>query len=129
MTFTYDGSLATDVEKVRFDIGDTQENDGPRPDSSNYSDEEITAIIAQEGNFGKAIARMYEVLAAEWSAAAGRVEMADYKEDYTKRAEMFMAKAKDARRRWGDSIRTANITQVAPTRVDGFSDDIDANDT
>lgn len=125
MTFTYAGTLATDLDKVRFEIGDRVSGSGPRPDSSNFTDEEIAGVITLEGGWGAAAARIAEVLANEWSTAAGSVRMADYSEDYTARAEMWAKRAQALRLQYG-STRTA--TQVLVTRVDGFSDDVDAEE-
>lgn len=49
MTFTYLGTLATDLDKVRFHTGDT--------DSAGYflPDETITALLVSEGSVGKAV--------------------------------------------------------------------------
>ncbi len=67
MTFTND--LTTDRGVVRFNIGDTVENAGPRPDKRNYSDAEIDYLIATEtaGNTA-ATALGFETLAGEWGA-------------------------------------------------------------
>lgn len=43
MTWSYDPTLATDLAKVRFEIQDTDTND------QLFSDEEITALLAQGG--------------------------------------------------------------------------------
>ena len=48
-TFTFDNTLATDLAKTRFHIGDTSS-------SGNYLwDETITALIASEGSVGGAV--------------------------------------------------------------------------
>ncbi len=122
MTFTYAGALATDKEKVRFEIGDTTVNAGPRPDSSNYSDEEIAVILTEEGSVGRAAARLCEVLAREWSALAGSVKMADYSESLSDRAAYFAAQAADLRARYGES--RPGMVQVDVMRVDGFSSNV-----
>jgi hypothetical protein len=127
MTFTYAGTLTTDLDLVRFHIGDTADGDGPRPGStSNYTDAELEAIITAEGGWGRASARMLEVLSNEWTAEAGRVAVADYSEDYTKRAELYAERARELRLRYGGRRAT---TQPSVTRVDGFSDDVSATET
>jgi hypothetical protein len=67
MAFTY--NLATNRGVVRFNIGDTVENSGPRPDKRNFSDEEIDYLISTEteGNTA-ATALGFETLASEWAA-------------------------------------------------------------
>jgi len=49
MTFTYTGTLATDLDTVRFWIGDTDEA------SAWLSDETITALLASQGSVGGAV--------------------------------------------------------------------------
>ncbi len=49
MTFTYNGTLATDLDTVRFWIGDTDEA------SAWLSDETITALLAAQGSVGGAV--------------------------------------------------------------------------
>lgn len=69
MAFTYD--LTTDRGVVRFNLGDTIENEGPRPSKRNFSDAEIDYLIATEtaGNTA-ATALGFETLASEWGAYA-----------------------------------------------------------
>lgn len=126
MAVTYDDTLADTTSQVRFEIGDTVEDSGPRPDpSSNFSDNEIAAIVTSEGGWGKAAAHLCEILAAEWSREAGSLRVGEFQQALTDRAAMFMKKAQELRRKYGGQ---AAPTQVVPTRVDGFSDDIDADD-
>lgn len=67
MAFTYD--LTTDRGVVRFNIGDTVENAGPRPDKRNFSDAEIDYLIATEtAGTTAATALGFETLASEWGA-------------------------------------------------------------
>ena len=67
MAFTYD--LTTNRGIVRLNLGDTVENQGPRPDKRNFSDAEIDYLIATEtaGNTA-ATALGFETLASEWGA-------------------------------------------------------------
>lgn len=99
MTFAaYDPNLATDLSYVRFKIGDTQENTGPeqggpRPDKRNFSDEEITAIITDEGHKVAAIAGLFEVLANEWSAWALSEKEGEVSIDAKAIADMYAKRA------------------------------------
>lgn len=69
MAFTYD--LTTDRGVVRFNLGDTVENAGPRPDKRNFSDAEIDYLIATETLGNTAAAALgFETLASEWAAYA-----------------------------------------------------------
>ena len=49
MTFTWLGTLATDLDKVRFHLGDTSSDGYWLPD------ETITALVASEGSVGGAV--------------------------------------------------------------------------
>lgn len=67
MAFTYD--LTTNRGVVRFNIGDTVENAGPRPDKRNFSDAEIDYLIATETVGTTAASALgFETLASEWGA-------------------------------------------------------------
>lgn len=121
MAFTYTDTLLTDRDRVRFEIGDITSGSGPRPDSTNFSDNEVSAIITAEGSWGAAAARLAEVLANSWATAAGSVSMADYREDYTARAEYWRKRAQDLRKQYGGGRSTS---QTVFTRIDGYSDDI-----
>lgn len=75
MTFTYTDTLATDLDEIRFQIQDTVENNGVKPivdasadpNGSNFSNEEITGLLALEITVGRTIARLYETLAVSWA--------------------------------------------------------------
>lgn len=66
MGFTYIGDLSTDLDEIRFEIGDTVEDAGVKPGNSNYSDEEINGILAIEETVGATVARLYGNLASLW---------------------------------------------------------------
>lgn len=67
MAFTYD--LTTDRGIVRFNIGDTMENAGPRPDKRNFTDAEIDYLIATEIDGNTAASALgFETLASEWAS-------------------------------------------------------------
>lgn len=100
MTFTYSStSLATDLAKVRLTIGDTTSGAGPRPDGSNFSDEElavfIDAAIAAGGTWRNAAPPVLRVLANQYAAAAKRTDDAEISEDLTRTAAELRAQAKD----------------------------------
>jgi hypothetical protein len=65
MTFTYLGTLATDLDKVRFHVGDTSSATGAgvRPDGTNFTDEELTGLLSVEGSWGRAVAGAFATLA------------------------------------------------------------------
>lgn len=60
MTFTYDLVAVTDLTRVRFHTGDTDE------DTAKWSDEEIQFVISeQDGNWKKAVIVLIQNLLAE----------------------------------------------------------------
>lgn len=70
MSATYDPTLETDADKVRFLIGDTT------PSTAQLSDEEIEAALGMETATGAArpyfcAASLLSVLKGRWSVAAG----------------------------------------------------------
>lgn len=125
MTVTYVGDLSTSLDKVRFEIGDRVSGTGPRPDGTNFTDAELNALVTLDGSWQAAAAHALEVLANEWAAAAGSVGMADYREDYTARAEAYRKRAQDVRVQYGLG---PTVLQPSITRVDGFSDNITAEE-
>ncbi len=68
MAFTY--SLATLRGQARLYIGDSVENQGPRPSGTNFSDEEIDFFISEGVSLSGAAIASFTALAGEWSAFA-----------------------------------------------------------
>ncbi len=67
MSFSYNDDLSTDLDYVRFQIGDTIENAGVKPNKSNFSDEELGSLITIEGSKERAVASAFEALASLWA--------------------------------------------------------------
>lgn len=70
MTFTYIGDLSTDLDEVRFTIGDTIASSGVKPGTgtaTNFTDEEINGLLTREGSVTRTIGKIYQVLAATWT--------------------------------------------------------------
>lgn len=125
MTFTtYDDSFSTDRDKVRFRVGDTQQNIGPRPDKRNFSDEEIAFALSEEDSrVNGAIAHLFEILANEWAAYAlmdkRDVITRDAKEvakNYREQAAIWRAKPGGA----DDAERSQGLISI--TRGDAWTD-------
>lgn len=125
--FTYLGTLATDLDKVRFAIRDTAYDAGPLPEDANFQDEEIAGLIAVEGSWQRAVAALYEALAMAWlkhptfSADGVRV-------DQSAIAAGYRAQAEKLRREVGSGALLTSGT-VAVTRIDGYSDDVANEET
>lgn len=98
MAFTYSAtSLGTDLAKVRLAIGDTTSGAGPRPDGSNFTDEELNVFIvdalAAGGTWRNAVPQVLRVLANQYASAAKSVQDAEIKEDLTQTAAQLRAQA------------------------------------
>lgn len=126
MTFTYSGTLATDLDEIRFKIGDTVSGSGLKPGGTNYTDEEIAGLLAIEGTVGRTTAAIYENLALLW-ANKGLSEIGPRKEDYKGISQQFAKLAEQAREDYGSATSTVSFGFV--TRVDGYSNDIDSGET
>lgn len=124
MTFTYAGTLATDLDKVRFYLQDSVENAGPKPNDGNFTDAELSGLITVEGTWGRAVAAGFEALAAAWrrhttfTADGLTVQYSDVAEGYDEAALTW-------RRRYGGVVGegATRAGSRAVTRVDGYSDD------
>ena len=124
MAFTYLGTLATDRDKVRFYIGDTVQASGPKPASGNFSDAEVDGLITAEGSYQKAVAGAFETLAGLWSQYVD-TRIGPRQQSYSQTAAGYEKAAKTWRRRSGSQGRAGSR---AVTRVDGYSDDVAADD-
>lgn len=108
MTFTYVSTLADDISLIRFHIGDTVENNGPRPNAgnvpsaTNYQDEELAAILTSVGDdVNKAVASLLGTLATEWQKLAISVQVGPYKEDLYRIADGYRKRADDWKKEVG----------------------------
>jgi hypothetical protein len=117
MTFTYDAS--TDIGYIRLKIGDTKDDEGPRPDMHNYSDEEIQTILTKEGSTSNAIAALLEVLANEW-AVVPDTTVGPRKESFSQVSSALSKRAKEET----ESAGQGGVSFVGGfIKRDGYSDD------
>ena len=87
--------------QFRLLIGDATESDGPRPGQGNFQDNELDALLLMEnGDLNRAVARAFEVLAAEWSRLAGSYRLGPESEEM-RQAAAFADRAKTARELYG----------------------------
>jgi len=126
MTYTYNGDLATDLDVERFHLGDTVEDSGVLPSGLNFTDDELGGLQTLTGTVNKTVSAAMAAVAAQWSSYAN-LTVGPRKEEYA-----AIADAWDKRRAaWNKEY---NIHQTAlssigfVTRVDGFSDDLAADD-
>ena len=125
MTVTYLDTLATDRDRVRFAIGDTIEDSGPKPEDANYSDEELAGLMAIEGTWQRATASAFENLASLWARHV------DFSADgmsasLSNVAEQYRASAKEWRQKYGGGSTSGSQAVI---RADGYSSDIDNIET
>lgn len=106
--FTYDPTLIDKVSQVRFFIGDTVANAGPRantssdPTNSNFADEEISAILDREsGNVDSTVAVFLDILATEWSALATSITVGPRKEELWRVSSRYQDQATEWRTNTG----------------------------
>lgn len=126
MTFTYAGTLTTDLDKIRFRVQDTVSGSGPKPNGGNFTDEEINGLLTVEGNVNRTIAALYEALAATWAAYVDtRIGPRD--EKLSQVADRYTKIAKQWRDDYGYGTQT--LSTGFATRVDGYSDDITSGET
>lgn len=110
-TFDLTNTDATIFQRSQFRllIGDATENDGPRPGQANFQDDELdTFVLLENGNLNRAVARAFEVLAAEWSRLAGSYRLGPESEEM-RQAAAFADRAKTARELYG--FTTAEPTE------------------
>lgn len=126
MTFTYVGTLATDLDYIRFKISDTTSGSGPKPSGGNFTDEEIAGLLTAEGTTERTIAALYETLAATWARYVD-TRIGDRDEKLSKVADHYL----DLATQWRDDYGFASTTGFATgfaTRSDGYSTDIDSGE-
>lgn len=127
MTFTYDGTLTTNLDKIRFKIQDTVSGSGIKPNNGNFTDEEIAGLLAEEGNnVNRTVAALYEALATVW---ANYVDTKIGSRD--EKSSQAAARYAKLAEKWRDDYGYTGTTLVTgfATRVDAYSDDITSGET
>ena len=134
MAFTYNDSLATDRDLVRFHLGDVVDSSGPRPGGRNFSDREIAyylSLVSGSNGWRLVVGQLLRVLANEWTQHARNITIGEYREDATETAKAYMTRASE----WQNSIDntgallawSSSASVVAVTRKDAYSDDVAAD--
>lgn len=112
MAFTYTAGSTTTLNRVRFELGDTDSN------AALFADEEIEAKLAERGDdVLLAAADLCEILARKY-ARAYDFETDGQKFSRSQMSKQYLELARQLRARAG------GVTSVATTRVDGYSSDI-----
>lgn len=122
MTTTFDlssGILATHQRsQLRLLIGDTAENDGPRPGQRNFQDEELDVIALLEGgDLNRAAARAFEVLAGEWARYSGTYRLGPETEE-SRQAAAYGTRAKELREMYGYTLVPDGAGDVSGVIID-----------
>lgn len=126
MSFIYEDSLSTNRDKIRFYIGDTTYESGPKPAGENFTDEELAGLVTIEGSWQRAVAACFETLAANWaqhpnfSADGVSVSQSDTAKHYREQAAAW--------RRTAGSGALVVSGIAAVTRIDGYSYDVSNED-
>jgi hypothetical protein len=93
MAFTYLGTLATNLDKVRFYIGDTVSGTGVKPDGSNFTDAEINGVLTVAGTWSAAVVQILRNLASLYAGKATSIQVFEYRKQYADRAAQYTALA------------------------------------
>ena len=89
MAFTYDPSLADDVSKIRFALGDTVEA------YAEFPDETLSALVTIEGTLEGATAAAMKTLYLEFLKRADVAETDDMRVEYSRKAKQYEQLYKD----------------------------------
>ena len=126
MTLTYVGDLSTDLDKIRFHIGDTAASAGPLPSAGNFTDAELNGLLSSAGSVNNAVSAAMAAIASRWSSYAN-ITVGPRKEEYAAIADSWRKQQADWNTQHGVKLTsTASVAFV--TRIDGFSDDIAADE-
>lgn len=111
-TFTYDNTLATDLAKVRFHIGDTS-SDG------NYLwDETINALVTSEGSVGGAVVACIKYIITQLSSPNFRLDWLTVSNEKAREGFENLLKQKAQEFSISVSNVTATSTISLPYRAD-----------
>ena len=128
MTFTYVGTLVTDLDKIRFKLQDTVSGSGIKPNGGNFTDEEINGLLAIEGTVNRTVSALYEALAVVWSNYVD-TQVGARREALSTVADKYMNLASKWRDQYGYADTSTVLSTGFVTRVDGYSDDITSGKT
>jgi len=120
---TYVGDLVSDLDRIRFHIGDTVSGSGPKPSDANFTDAELGALLTIEGTWQRAVANALETLATLWARQV-TFSAGDMSASLSNIATQYRESAADWRKRFGYAGGTSSGSS-ATTRADGYSNDLD----
>ncbi len=128
MAITYQDTLTTDRDRVRFYIGDTVADSGPKPGDGNFTDAEIAGLITLSGSWQRAVYAALIALASAWRRHPTFRTESGFAINNTDIAKGYQDQATEWARKYGFPTTSASGTvgSTAPTRVDGYSTDINS---
>lgn len=115
-TITYTGALNTDLDKLRFEIGDTEQSAGILPSGANISDVTLAAILTAEGSVGAAAVRVCDAMARHWRRMAN-ISVGSRREDLGSIADGWQKSADELRAKYGIG---AAMFSASMQRDDGY---------
>lgn len=124
MPVTYNEPWTLDRDKVRFYLADTVEDQGPRPEGANFSDDELDSLYDDKGDVDRTVAAALDTLAVQWTQYAN-LTLGPLREDYTKVAEGYRAQAKAWKR---EHSIYPGVSCAPIIKVDAYKDDIASDD-
>ena len=127
MTFTYLGTLGTDLDYIRFKVGDTVSGSGIKPSDANFTDEEINGLLTIEGSTDRTVAAIYETLSLVWAKYVDS-EIGSRKEKSSQTSARYAALAKKTRDDYGFGASTISVATGSVTRRDGYSSNISSSE-
>lgn len=116
MSFSYD--ITNDIGKVRFELGDDTAGQGLKPDGSNFSDEEIQAVLNREHSVMRAVAGLCETLATRYTQLCD-ISVGPRRESLSQIRDGYRARAADLRKKYGGA--GSGAFSISPNREDGYA--------
>lgn len=117
MTYTFDVALATDLAKVRFHIGDTNEN------GAYLADETITALLTSEGSVGGAVVACIKFIITQLSSPNFKLDWLSVSNEQARQGfeDMLIKKSQE----FGIALSglSASATVSLPSRADSDQTD------
>lgn len=123
MPVTYDPSLTTDLDRVRFHLGDTDTRYA-LPEDANFDDGELLGLISLEGTWQRAVAAGFEALASAWSKHTTFLSGMRTGASDSDIAKQYAANAADWRKRFGTAHMSVSGSSKV-VRADAYSTDLD----
>ncbi len=96
------------TSKIRFWIGDTTVLKGVHPNGSNFSDEELTQLLTDEGGDPmRGVAAALEILANTWAAHAGELKLGPESET-SSQADTYAKRSMQMRQQYGFTPKSSS---------------------